>query len=57
MPIRAVATRGRRVIPLAVTRDRGDSIPAPVGGWNARDSLADMAEADATIERFLSGSQ
>ena len=49
MPIRAVATRGRRVIPLAVTRNRGDSIPAPVGGWNARDSLADMAEADATI--------
>jgi hypothetical protein len=23
------------------------SLPAPVGGWNARDSLADMAEDDA----------
>lgn len=25
------------------------SVPAPVGGWNARDSLADMAAADAVI--------
>jgi hypothetical protein len=25
------------------------SIPAPVGGWNARDSLADMGGADAVI--------
>lgn len=26
-----------------------DSLPAPVGGWNARDSLADMAPTDAVI--------
>lgn len=25
------------------------SVPAPVGGWNARDSLAEMAPADAVI--------
>jgi hypothetical protein len=25
------------------------SLPAPVGGWNARDSLADMSPADAVI--------
>src|SRR3990167_7348272 len=25
------------------------SLPAPVGGWNARDSIADMDEKDAVI--------
>lgn len=30
------------------------SLPAPVGGWNARDSLADMAPTDAVIlENFF----
>jgi len=30
------------------------SIPAPVGGWNARDSLANMAPTDAvTLENFF----
>lgn len=28
-------------------RARSVSVPAPVGGWNARDSLADMAPTDA----------
>lgn len=28
-------------------RARSSSVPAPVGGWNARDSLADMAPTDA----------
>lgn len=29
-------------------RASGYSTPAPVGGWNARDSVANMAESDAT---------
>ena len=29
------------------TRAQVDSLPAPVGGWNARDSLANMAPTDA----------
>lgn len=28
---------------------RSKSLPAPVGGWNARDSIADMNEKDAVI--------
>src|SRR5574343_116749 len=28
-------------------RSRSSSIPAPVGGWNARDSLAEMSPIDA----------
>lgn len=28
---------------------RSTSLPAPVGGWNARDSLADMASTDAVV--------
>ena len=28
---------------------RSVSVPAPVGGWNARDALADMPETDAVI--------
>ena len=31
--------------PVAVSK----SLPAPVGGWNARDSIADMDEKDAVI--------
>lgn len=31
-----------------------ESIPAPVGGWNARDSIANMAETDAVVlENFF----
>lgn len=30
-------------------KSRSTSIPAPVGGWNARDSLADMAPTDAVV--------
>jgi hypothetical protein len=28
---------------------RGDSTPAPVGGWNARDALSDMPREDAVV--------
>ena len=31
------------------TTARVASIPAPVGGWNARDSLANMAPTDAVV--------
>ena len=31
------------------SRSTAVSLPAPVGGWNAKDSLADMAPADAII--------
>lgn len=42
MPLASVGrARGR----VAVTR----STPAPVGGWNAKDSIADMDRADAVI--------
>lgn len=50
MPVRAVTGRVSRSArrPLAnATRLRGYSIPPPVKGWNARDSLASMDEADA----------
>lgn len=30
-------------------RSMSASVPAPVGGWNARDSLADMGSSDAVI--------
>lgn len=33
----------------ARAKARGYSTPAPVGGWNARDSVADMPEKDAVI--------
>ena len=36
------AQRGRQV-------SESFSLPAPVGGWNARDSAANMSELDATI--------
>jgi hypothetical protein len=41
--------RPRRVNPSQVPVSRSYSAPAPVGGWNARDSLADMAADDAVI--------
>ena len=32
------------------------SLPAPVGGWNARDSLANMAPTDAVqLENYFPG--
>lgn len=35
---------------------KASSIPAPVGGWNARDALGEMAETDAvTLINFLPG--
>ena len=34
---------------IAKSRSTARSLPAPVGGWNARDSIADMAEEDAVI--------
>ncbi len=35
--------------PTAARVSRTRSIPAPVGGWNVRDSIADMPEQDAVI--------
>lgn len=34
---------------IARNRAQSRSLPAPVGGWNARDSIADMDEKDAVI--------
>ena len=34
---------------VAKSRSVARSLPAPVGGWNARDSIADMDEEDAVI--------
>lgn len=45
MARRNVAQKGRQV--AQQFRAETASLPAPVGGWNARDSLADMDEADA----------
>src|SRR3990167_4133465 len=43
-----------RVLPMrrpliAKSRATSRSLPAPVGGWNSRDSIADMDEKDAVI--------
>ena len=50
MPVRALAGRttrsGRRPLPV-VNKLKGHSTPPPVGGWNARDSLANMEEDEA----------
>ena len=44
------AGRGRIVRP----RGRDFEIPAPIGGWNARDAIPDMKPTDArTLENFL----
>ncbi len=47
-----MATRRRNQTPQSVLLVQGDaarvaSIPAPVGGWNARDSIANMEREDA----------
>ena len=39
----------RRPALVAKSRAISKSMPAPVGGWNARDSIADMDEKDAVI--------
>lgn len=41
--------RNRRRIPLVAKKAVSTcaSLPAPIGGWNARDSIADMAPTDA----------
>lgn len=41
-----VAQRGP---PMQRSIAHADSLPAPVGGWNARDSLANMAPTDAPV--------
>jgi hypothetical protein len=41
----ALQTKGPRGAQIAIT----DSQPAPVGGWNARDSVATMDERDAIL--------
>ena len=41
-----VAARRRTRIPA---QGRTVSIPAPIGGWNARDSAADMSKTDALV--------
>lgn len=50
MPVRALAGRpnktARRPLPV-VNKLRGHSTSPPVGGWNARDALANMAEDEA----------
>lgn len=45
--IRPAKRLGNRVVPLSRPRSQAYSIPAPVGGWNARDSIAAMDEKDA----------
>jgi hypothetical protein len=42
-----MAVAGRRLVQRA--RANVASIPSPVGGWNARDSLANMAPTDAVM--------
>ncbi|HXF89594.1 MAG TPA: hypothetical protein VNK48_14660, partial [Xanthobacteraceae bacterium] len=45
--------------PLRFNRTRGSSsvvkfVPAPYGGWNARDDLSDMSPEDAvTLDNFI----
>lgn len=45
--LQARMARGRQAFPMPRGRSRAHTIPAPVGGWNARDSLADMPPQDA----------
>jgi hypothetical protein len=39
----------RRVVKKGVAKEKEKSIPAPIGGWNRRDAIADMPETDAII--------
>lgn len=39
----------KRLQLVAKSRATSKSLPSPVGGWNARDSIADMDEKDAVI--------
>jgi hypothetical protein len=49
-----MARAARRLVQQA--RANVASLPAPVGGWNARDSLANMAPTDAvTMENYFPG--
>lgn len=51
MPVRAISgpvTRSGQRMGL-VNKLRGFTAPAPIGGWNARDSLAAMPESDAIV--------
>lgn len=52
--IRAIATRGRRGAVVSAQRADVRALPAPTGGWNARDAVTDMAEADAvTLDNWF----
>ena len=45
-----------RTNPARIETLVGASTPAPVGGWNARDNLAEMALTDAVIvDNFFPG--
>src|SRR3990167_10186681 len=50
MPVRALSGRvgksSRRPLPV-VNKLKGHSTPPPIGGWNSRDSLANMEEDEA----------
>jgi hypothetical protein len=49
-----MALRSRRFVQRAVANVA--SLPAPIGGWNARDSLANMAPTDAvTLDNLFPG--
>ena len=49
-----MAVARRRMVQQA--RANVASLPAPVGGWNARDSLANMAPTDAVqLENYFPG--
>src|SRR6266404_1398044 len=48
--IQAMAARTSALMrprPMLKPRSLSQSLPAPVGGWNARDSLGDMPKTDA----------
>lgn len=58
LPIRAQSMRSalRRVVKEGQAKEKTKSIPAPIGGWNRRDALADMPETDAvTLDNMVPG--
>ena len=59
MPVRAIAgtlSKSGRARIGNVTKDRGVTIPSPVGGWNARDALDGMKPTDAIVlDNWLAG--